>query len=225
MTDWHPENEQLVALALADIEPAEQARLIDHLTTCAPCRDEYADLSDGLAQVLAAAPAVAPPPGFSGRVVAAMAPAAAAGARVRIPRGRLLLIAAAVLIGLLSGIGGTLALVGGPVRPGAAVSDHAPVATQLLTASGEAVGSAGIATSRGQTFVLLNITAGKPGMSYECLLVGRDGRRTSGGKWALTSEYGAEQASGSWLVPVSGEAPVEVELVAPSGKVWSTGRF
>lgn len=223
MTEWHPEDEELVALALADLEPAEQARLIDHLNTCAPCRDEYADLSDGLAQALAASPAIAPPPGFSGRVVAAMAPASAA--RVRLPRGRMLLVAAAVLVGLLSGIGGTLAVVGGLSRSGGNATDHAPVATQLLTASGEAVGSAGITTSRGQTFVLLNITSGKPGMSYECILVGRDGQRTSGGKWTLTSEYGAERASGSWLVPVSGEAPVGVELVAPSGRVWSTGHF
>ncbi|HEY3337418.1 MAG TPA: zf-HC2 domain-containing protein [Propionicimonas sp.] len=223
MTDWHPEDEALLALALADIEPAEQARLIDHLATCAPCRDGYADLSDGLAQALAASPAIAPPPGFSGRVVAAMGPAA--GARVRPPRGRLLLVAAAVLIGLLSGIGGTLAVVGGLSRSAGSGSDHAPVATQLLTATGEAVGSAGITMSRGQTFVLLNITTGKPGMSYECFLVGRDGTRTSGGKWALTSDYGAVQASGSWLVPVTGDAPVGVELVAPSGKVWSTGHF
>ena len=223
MTDWHPEDEALLALALADIEPAEQARLIDHLSTCAPCRDEYADLSDGLAQALAASPAIAPPPGFSGRVIAGMAPAASA--RVRRPRGRLLLVAAAVLIGLLSGIGGTLAVVGGLPRPAGNGSDHAPVATQLLTATGEAVGSAGITTSRGQMFVLLNITTGKPGMSYECFLVAKDGQRTSGGRWVLTSEYGAAQASGSWLVPISGDAPVGVELVAPSGKVWSTGHF
>ena len=222
MTDWHPEDEQLVALALADIEPAEQARLIDHLTGCAPCREEYAELSDGLSQALAASPAIAPPPGFSGRVVAAMT--LAEGARVRRPRGRLLLVAAAVLIGLLAGIGGTLAVVGGPARTGAG-SDRAPIATPLLTASGEAVGSAGITTSRGQTFVLLNITSGKPGTSYECFLVAGDGRRTSGGKWSLTSEYGSEQASGSWLVPISGEAPVGVELVAPSGRVWSKGQF
>ena len=88
----------------------------------------------------------------------------------------LLLVAAAVLVGLLTGIGGTLAVVGGQPRPGGAGSDHAPVATQLLTAAGEAVGSAGITTSRGQTFVLLNITTGKPGMTYECFLVGKDGQ-------------------------------------------------
>jgi hypothetical protein len=223
VTDWHPEDEELVALALGDVEPAEKARLADHLTTCAPCRDDYTELSDGLAQALAASPAIAPPPGFSGRVVSAMAPTATAPARM--PRGRLLLVAAAVLIGLLSGIGGTLAVVGALSRPGGGASDHAPVAAELLTADGETVGSAGITTSKGQTFVLLNITTGKPGLSYECFLVGKDGQRTSGGKWALTSAYGSERASGSWLIPVTGEAPVSVELVAPSGKVWSSGRF
>ncbi|HEY3547096.1 MAG TPA: hypothetical protein VGK17_13570, partial [Propionicimonas sp.] len=60
--------------------------------------------------------------------------------------------------------------------------------------------------------MLLNITTGKPGMSYECILVGRDGQRTSGGKWVLADAYAAAPASGSWLVPVSGEAPVGVEL-------------
>jgi hypothetical protein len=222
VTDWHPEDDQLVALALADVEPSEQARLVEHLAACAACRDEYAEISDGVSQALAAAPAVAPPPGFSGRVVTAMTPPAAIPARL--PRGRLL-IAAAVLVGLLSGIGGTLAVVGGPPPSGSPGSSQAPVATSLLTAAGEAVGSVGITTSSGQTFVLLNITTGRPGMSYECFLIGRDGTRTSGGKWALTNEYGSEKASGSWLVPFTGEAPVGVELVAPSGKVWSTGHF
>jgi hypothetical protein len=95
----------------------------------------------------------------------------------------------------------------------------------LLTSAGQAVGSVGITTLGARTYVLLNITSGRPGASYECLLVGKDGTRTSGGKWSLTSDYGAQQASGSWLVPVSGGPPVGVELVAPSGTVWATGRF
>lgn len=101
----------------------------------------------------------------------------------------------------------------------------APVAIQLLTSAGQAIGSAGITTQASRTYLLLNITTGRPGASYECLLVGRDGKRTSGGKWGLTSGYGSEAASGSWLVPLSGEAPVRVELVAPSGTVWATGHF
>jgi len=221
VTDWHPEPDQLVALALTDLEPDEQARLVEHLATCPTCRDAYTELSDGLAQALAAAPAVAPPPGFSGRVLAAMAPVAA---RVPASRGRLL-VAAAVLLGLLAGIGGTLAVTGGFARPGNSASSHAPVAVDLLTSTGQAVGSAGITTEGGKTFLLLNITSGKPGASYECLLVGQDGQRTSGGKWGLTSGYGSDRASGSWLVPLTGDSPVGVELVAPSGTVWAAGHF
>lgn len=221
MTEWHPEPDQLVALALADLEPDERGRLVDHLSTCPACQDAYTELSDGLAQALAAAPAVAPPPGFSGRVLAAMAPAAP---RVPTSRGRLL-VAAAVLLGLLSGIGGTLAVTGGLSRPGSSASSHAPAAIELVTSAGQAVGSAGITTQGGRTFLLLNITSGRPGASYECMLVAQDGTRTSGGKWGLTSEYGSDRASGSWLVPLTGEPPVGVELVAPSGTVWSRGHF
>ncbi len=223
MTDWHPESDQLVALALADVEPGEQERLVAHLAGCPACRDEYTELFDGLQQALAAAPAVAPPPGFSGRVLAAMAPVAAPS-RVRPQRARLL-VAAAVLLGLLAGIGGTLAVTSWTTRPPGTATSHAPVATQLLTSAGLAVGSAGITTQDGRTYLLLNITSGKPGASYECFLVGQDGQRSSGGRWTLTSEYGSDQASGSWLVPVSGEPPAVVELVAPSGTVWSTGHF
>lgn len=223
MTDWHPETDQLVALALADIEPGESELLVAHLAGCPACRDEYTGLSDGLQQALAAAPAVAPPPGFSGKVLAAMAPAVAAG-RFNPRRGRLL-VAAAVLFGLLAGIGGTLAVTGWATRPPATATTRAPVATQLLTSSGVPVGSAGITVQDGRTYLLLNITSGRPGASYECFLVGRDGERSSGGRWSLTSEYGSEQASGAWLVPVSGEPPAAVELVAPSGKVWSSARF
>jgi hypothetical protein len=41
----------------------------------------------------------------------------------------------------------------------------------------------------------------------------------------LTDEYGTGVASGSWLVPLSGTQPASVELVSPSGNVWSKGSF
>ncbi len=223
MTDWHPETDRLVALALADVDPGEQEQLVSHLAGCPACRDEYTGLSDGLQQALAAAPAVAPPPGFSGRVLAAMTPPAAIP-RVRPQRERRL-VAAAVLLGLLAGVGGTLAVTSWSTRPPATATTQAPVATQLLTSAGLPVGSAGITVQGGRTYLLLNITAGRPGASYECFLVGRDGHRSSGGRWTLTSEYGSDRASGAWLVPVSGDPPATVELVAPSGKVWSSANF
>ena len=59
----------------------------------------------------------------------------------------------------------------------------------------------------------------------DCILVGADGSRASGGSWVLTYEYGTGAASGSWLVPLSGEPPASVELVGPSGTVWSKAQF
>lgn len=230
MTDRHPDPDELVALALAEVGPEAQEQLVTHLAGCPACRDDYAEYSDGVAQALAAAPAVAPPAGFSGRVLAAMGttqtlapPEAVTDPRPR-HRTVLLMVAAAVLLGLLAGVGGTLATTGWLERP--AATDHRPpVAAPLLTAKGETVGSVGLATLDGRSYLLLNVTTGRPGATYECILVGRDGERTSGGSWALTQEYGNGSASGSWLVPLSGEQPAGVELVAPSGTVWAQGRF
>jgi hypothetical protein len=220
VTEWHPDPDQLVALALADVPPAEQERLVAHLAACPSCRDEYAGLSDGVQQALAATPAVAPPAGFSGRVLAAITAEVPPPVRPR-PRTRVL-VAAAVVAGLLAGVGGTLAATTLLNRPPAAAA-HAPVATSLLTRNGEAVGSVGLAVLGGRSYLVLNVTRGNPGARYDCILVGRDGSRTSGGNWALSGEYGS--ASGSWLVPLAGEPPIRVELVAPSGVVWSSGNF
>jgi hypothetical protein len=82
-----------------------------------------------------------------------------------------------------------------------------------------------VATLSGRSYVVLTVTSGRPGVRYECILVGRDGTRTSGGSWTLSDEYGTGTASGSWLVPLTGERPARIELVAPSGAVWSRATF
>lgn len=221
MTDWHPGPDQLAALALAELDQPEQERLLAHLAACPACHATYAEVSDGMQQALVAAPAVAPPAGFSGRVLAAMTAGGVESVRPR-PRARLL-VAAAVLLGLLAGIGGTIAVTSLANRGPGGAAGHAPVATELLTSRGDAVGSAGIATLGGRAYLVLSITSGRPGASYECVLVSTAGQRTSGGTWRLADEYGSAVGTGSWLVPLSGEPPASVELVAPSGNVWSRG--
>ena len=225
MTDRHPDPDQLVALALADLGADQQEELTAHLAGCATCRDDYAALSDGVQQALAATPAVAPPAGFSGRVMAAMNASAPAVTTLRPRRRTWQLVAAAAVVGLVAGVGGTLATTAWVTRPPAAEDHRAPVAAALLSAKGDSVGSAGLATLNGRRYLLLNVTSGRPGASYECILVSADGQRTSGGSWALTDEYGAGVASGSWLVPITGAQPATVELVAPSGTVWSRAGF
>lgn len=226
MTEWHPEPDQLVALALLDVSAEEEEHLVAHLGTCADCRAEYSAVEDSVQQALAATPAIAPPAGFSGRVLATMGIDAEApshretGRRWRIP----LLVAAAVLVGLIAGVGGTLAamsLLGRPVSPSA----QAPAAAALVTAAGETVGSASVTTLAGRDYLAVSVTRGRVDVNYECFIVGSDGSRTSGGSWTLTDEYGTGEASGAWLMPLSGVQPAAVELVVPSGKTWSTARF
>ena len=224
MTEWHPDPDQLVALALADLDGNEQERLVAHLTTCSVCRDEYAQLSDGLQQTLTAAVSIAPPAGFSGRVLAAMDSGFDAPAAGRPPRMRLLMVAC-VLAGLLLGAGGAVGVSAWLSRPPATSALPAPTATRLLTADGAEVGSVGLTRRDGKAYLLLNVTAGRDGARYDCILVKPDGSRHNGGSWTLADESGRGTASGAWLVPIAGDPPVAVELVAPSGAVWARGAF
>ncbi len=224
MTEWHPDPDQLVGLALADVEGDEQERLVAHLAACSTCRDEYAQFSDGLQQTLTAAVSIAPPAGFSGRVLAAMAPGVESTASAGPRRMRLLLVAC-VLAGLLVGVGGSIGVNAWLNRPPAVSTLPAPTATRLLTEDGVAIGSVGLTQRDGRAYLLLNVTAGRTGARYDCILVKADGSRRNGGTWTLTADYGRRTASGSWLVPLSGDAPVAVELVAPSGTVWARGSF
>lgn len=224
MTEWHPDPDQLVALALADVAGDEQERLVVHLAACAVCRDDYAQLSDGLQQTLTAAVSIAPPAGFSGRVLAAMDAGPDAPATGRPARMRLLMVAC-VLAGLLLGAGGAVGVDAWLNRPPVTTTLPAPTATRLVTADGTEVGSVGLTRRDGRAYLLLNVTAGRGGARYDCILVTPDGTRLNGGSWTLNDEHGRGTASGSWLVPITGEPPVAVELVAPTGTVWARGTF
>lgn len=223
MTEWHPDSDQLVALALSEATAAEQELLVGHLAACPACRSDYDELSAGVQQALAATPAIAPPAGFSGRVLAAMMPTPLATAGRRSPVR--LLVAAAVVVGLLAGVGGTLAVTGWLERTSAGNPGFQPGTATLLTAAGEEIGFAGIARREDRSYLLLTVTAGRPGASYECVLVAADGTRTSGGTWTLSAGYGTDVASGAWLVPIDGRPPTGIELVSATGTVWARGSF
>ena len=70
--------------------------------------------------------------------------------------------------------------------------------------------------------LVLSITGGRPGATYECVLLGADGSRTSGGTWTLADPGYGRTPSGAWLVPVDRTGVVGVELVTPEGKVWAS---
>ncbi|GAA4287038.1 hypothetical protein [Georgenia daeguensis] len=73
-TAGHPGQDALVDLALGEVVEPGRSALARHLVGCEQCREEYASVAAGLEQVLAAAPTVAPPPGFEARALAAMGP-------------------------------------------------------------------------------------------------------------------------------------------------------
>ncbi|HEY8525836.1 MAG TPA: zf-HC2 domain-containing protein [Acidimicrobiales bacterium] len=68
-------------LALGLLTGAERAAALDHLEGCAACRAEVASLTDVGEAVLALAPEVEPPPGFTARVLDRIAAARADEAR------------------------------------------------------------------------------------------------------------------------------------------------
>lgn len=229
MTEQHVHSDQLVSLALQQVEPDERARLSEHLEGCARCRDEYAGLEDAVQHTLAAAPSIAPPAGFSGRVLAAMAGTErpVVGSSKANPRRRwpsLVAAAAALVCGLAVGVGGTLAVTTppGPVgsAPGTATS-----ASALVTGSGETVGSAGTTVLSGQDYLVITVTRARPGAAYECIVVGSDGQRHSAGDWTLEASAGGTTASGSWLVQAPPGEVARVELMTRSGGVWAQADF
>ena len=64
MPELHPSDERLTDLALSDLDTREQDALTAHLARCESCRHRYSAIADNIDGILAAAPSVAPPPGF-----------------------------------------------------------------------------------------------------------------------------------------------------------------
>ncbi|NHB85788.1 hypothetical protein G7085_17740 [Tessaracoccus sp. HDW20] len=69
--------------------------------------------------------------------------------------------------------------------------------------------------------LVLSVTAARPGATYECVLIGDDGSRTSGGTWKVSGQAYGQDTSGTWLVPTDGRPVTGVELVTPDDRVWA----
>lgn len=214
MTERHPDDDILLELALGAGDGVEADRVSAHLADCPDCHARYRELDEAMREVLVAAPSVAPPAGFSGRVLAA----ATGNRRTRHRAPLLLAAAAAAVLGLVAGIGGTLVLTRD--EP-AATAPHTEAVGVLATGDGRSVGTAAVARLHGEAVLLVSISAGRPGATYECLIVDSAGGRTSGGTWTLDGSYGPAGGSGVWLVPLAGDDPAAVELRSERGSIWA----
>lgn len=223
MADQHLAQDQLVDLALGDV--AAQEPLLRHLSACPRCRGEYDEISSAVDHTLTAAPRIEPTPGFDRTVLEAMGMSdgvsggRAAGSTWHRPW---VLVAAAAVVGVLAGIGATVAV----TQPGDDQPGDADQPTMLadgnalVTADGERVGSVARSFADGQPVIVVGVTDGPVGVHYECRLQFADGRERTVGDWVLESKQGA-----TWIVPAPLSGVEAVELVTDSGTVWSSARI
>lgn len=216
----HPGDEALTDLALAQVDQRDRDELTRHLARCETCRTRYTALADAVEHVLVAAPRVEPPAGFSQRVLVATgldrrtAAAPAVVHRHRPRRRTAVLVAAALVVGIAVGAGGSAVV----LHQGAA--QQVAVGTPLRTSGGSTVGAVQESRSDGQRVLVVSVAGGPAGQWYSCWLVLADGSRQAAGSWALDGSGG-----GSWVVPWPASGQVtSVEMVSESGARWATAQ-
>lgn len=226
-----PDEDELVELALGHADRLGADRLSVHLATCAACRRSYDDLAGAVEAVLPAVPRIAPPPGFEEVALQRLEEARQDLAEAYAPgpsdpaggpgptrrpapdprpgRRAVLVAAAAAVLGAATGAGATAYLTRG---------EPSPWATPLLTADGRRVGTVSPSYGDAGAFLVVDVTHGPSGRSYTCRLRTADGSSQDVATWSL-----ADDRPNSWVVAVEDpDAVVAVELVGPSGAVWST---
>jgi hypothetical protein len=225
MTEHHPDEQLLLDLALAEVDGIQRDLLTGHLALCEPCRSEYCAIADSVDHALAAAPRVAPPPGFSRSVLAAMGmtsdealdpltPDGPDRVQRRRHRPRMLVTALAAVVALVLGVVVGASLMNAREDPTASVAADGPA---LLTQDGSRVGTVLDTRYDGQPVLAVTLTGGRVGARYDCLLVLADGSRQPSGSWVLRQPSGT-----TWLLDRPDEPVTRLELVTEAGRTWAT---
>jgi len=222
VTDLHPADDLLLALALDDVEYTEREATLRHLAACQRCRHEYDALSAAVEQTLAATPSVEPDAGFDARVLATLGfaeagPAYAQGHTRRTRRWQL--VAASLVVGVGLGAGGAVTLQRINDSSSETLGQNS---SYLVTADGERVGTVTSSFVEGDPVLIVTVTSGRVGMKYLCLLRLENGQQVASAEWVLDSERDE-----TWVVRAPGTPVTQVELVANggAGPVWSTARL
>ena len=225
MTEHHPDEQLLLDLALAEVDGIQRDLLTGHLALCEPCRSEYCAIADSVDHALAAAPRVAPPPGFSRSVLAAMGmtsdeaedpltPDGPDRVQRRRHRPRMLVTALAAVVALVLGVVVGASLMNAREDPAASVAADGPA---LLTQDGSRVGTVLDTRYDGQPVLAVTLTGGRVGARYDCLLVLADGSRQPAGSWVLRQPSGT-----TWLLDRPDATVTGLELVTEAGRTWAT---
>jgi anti-sigma factor RsiW len=216
----HPEDE-LIELALGEVDEPRRSELIRHLVDCPSCHAAYETISVAVDAVIPAAPRIAPPVGFDQRALAAMG-AHAGPAPVHQPssrrrKGLLLAVAAALLAAVVGGLGAIW------FSDDDAAPSEPPLAgdTGLLRKSdGEVVGTASVSSLEGRPVVVVSISRPAVGVPYHCRLLYENGRQIDAGRWTVDEPEGH-----TWITRARKGNVVRMDLVTDDGRVWSSARF
>lgn len=213
----HPDDDLVLELALGHVEGPLRDELTAHLAGCEACRRSYDELADAIEDTLPAVPRVPPPPDFVRSVLTRIGAEEGAAAATRPRRwGTVAPAAAAAVLGLVAGVGLTLGLAGEDAPPATEVVTAAAPAA-LRTGDGDQVGAVSRSWHEGEPVLVVEVTSGPVGKSYTCRLVLADGQTEDVGEWALYRDR-----PNSWVVPMPAEEVTAVEMVAESGRVWSS---
>jgi hypothetical protein len=216
----HPDDE-LVELALGDIDEPRRSQLIRHLVGCAQCRSAYDAIAVAVDAVLPAAPDIAPPVGFDQRVltrIGAMSPPAPTEVpRPPARRRRVLVAVAAAVLAML--LGGAVAVT---LSNGSDPSDPplAGDAALLRTSDGDVVGTAAATTIEGDPVLVLAISDPKVGVPYTCRVFLESGRMVDAGRWSVDEPEGH-----TWITHAPAGKITGMELVTDDGRVWSSAQW
>ena len=207
-----------------DVLPGDQrAALLRHLEDCPACRRLLDELSESADALLLAAPAVAPPAGFEGRVLARLGEARRDRPAARRPArrpARLPVLAVAAAAALLLAVGGVAG-----ARFGA--SDHAGRdasaefrTVRLISAGGADIGD--VSTYAGPpAWFFMRVEGSLANGTYQCVVDTDDGRTVPvGSLWT-------HDGRGAWgeRVTVDTDHVTAARLLDPHGATVATGRL
>lgn len=185
-------------LALGILGEQEQARLLDHASTCVRCRNELDSMTLAADRLLVVVPSADPPPGFESRALAGMRPTSPAR-RSTSPR-RCLAVAAVVVTALAAGM-----LIGRAVSVGdgrAVALEHVGVSSirtgTFVNGSSHATGSV-LAMGGSRAVLVMTLDSAQPGHPYRCQVELSDGSTRVVGTWTPVA------GEPSWSVTVGGE--------------------
>jgi predicted anti-sigma-YlaC factor YlaD len=202
--------DEVVALALDELDPPERERMVRELAECRSCRELYEGLAGAVGDVAAVTPRVEPPPGFEARALAAMG--------VSRRRRGVVLVGAGCAAGLVLGVAGTYVVT---LRAEPAPVVRSSVDAVLRTDDGDGVGTVTSSSLKGRHVYVMTVHSAPVGMHYLCRIRLRDGSTVDAADWVTRS------SSATWIIDRDPAGAVEVLLVSHNGTgpVWARARL